>query len=54
MVACYGTLIGNHRRQAAHRSVSVPMTLSDPNPSFKVTVYYKSQKLKIKNFKKSF
>ena len=30
----------------ADRSVSVPMTLSDPNPDFKVTVYLQVDHLK--------
>jgi len=30
----------------ADRSVSVPMTLSDPNPDFKVTVYLQVEYLK--------
>jgi len=30
----------------AERSVSIPMTLSDPNPGFKVTVYLQIEYLK--------
>jgi len=30
----------------AYRYVSVPMTLSDPNPGFKVTIYLQAQHLK--------
>jgi len=38
--------------QMADRTVSVTMTLSDPNPGFKVTVYFKSNisKTKTKTF----
>jgi len=34
----------------ADRRVSVPMTLSDPNPGFKVTVFRISQVEYLKNF----
>ena len=36
----------NRKSQAADRSVWVPMTLSDPNPGFKVTVYLQVEYLK--------
>ena len=36
----------NRKSSVADRSVSVPMTLSDPNPGFKVTVYLQVEYLK--------
>jgi len=36
----------NRKSLVADRHVSVPMTLSDPNPGFKVTVYLQVEYLK--------
>ena len=43
--SCYRSRIGSHTEAIEYRMVAFSMTLSDPNPSFKVTLQFKDEYL---------